>query len=173
MKKSKLFNLSLTAMFIAVGLVLPFFTGQIPQIGKMLLPMHFPILLCGFICGWKYGLLAGFILPILRSLIFGMPMMFPVAISMSFELATYGSVVGILYQSFQKKDLLSIYVSLIGSMILGRIVWGITQMVLLDVFTWKLFMTSAFLNAILGIIMQLIIIPIIMMALNKSDFIQK
>ena len=36
-------NLTLTAMFLAVGLLLPFLTGQIPQIGNMLLPMHMAI----------------------------------------------------------------------------------------------------------------------------------
>ena len=65
-KKKPIINLTLSAMFLAVGLVLPFFTGQIPQIGNMLLPMHIPVLLCGLICGWQYGLAVGFILPPLR-----------------------------------------------------------------------------------------------------------
>ena len=66
-------NLALSAMFMAIGLVLPFLTGQIPQIGSMLLPMHLPVLLCGLICGWQYGGLVGFVLPLLRYLLFGMP----------------------------------------------------------------------------------------------------
>jgi len=72
-------------MFIAIGLVLPFFTGQIPQIGRMLLPMHIPVFLCGLICGWKYGLMVGFILPLLRYAVFGMPVIFPNGIAMAFE----------------------------------------------------------------------------------------
>lgn len=90
MKNSNIKNLALAAMFMALGLVLPFFTGQIPQIGKMLLPMHIPVLLCGLICGWKYGLAVGFVTPLLRSVIFGMPILYPMAIGMAFELMTYG-----------------------------------------------------------------------------------
>ena len=90
MKKNELKNLVIAAMLLAVGLVLPFLTGQIQQIGNMLLPMHFPVILCGLICGWKYGLGVGFILPLLRSVIFGMPVMYPNAFAMAFELAAYG-----------------------------------------------------------------------------------
>ena len=83
-------KLILAAMFLAIGLLLPFLTGQIRQIGNMLLPMHIPVILCGLICGWQYGLGVGFVLPLLRCVIFGMPVLFPTAVSMSFELAAYG-----------------------------------------------------------------------------------
>ena len=69
--RQQIYNLVLAAMFLAIGIVLPFFTGQIPQIGRMLLPMHLPVLLCGLICGWQYGGTAGFVLPILRYFMFG------------------------------------------------------------------------------------------------------
>ena len=90
-------KLTLSAMFFAVGLILPFFIGQIPMIGQMLLPMHIPVLLCGLIVGWQYGLAVGFFLPLVRSVLFGMPAMFPNAVSMAFELAAYGLVIGWLY----------------------------------------------------------------------------
>ena len=61
-------NMALAALFLAIGLVLPFFTGQIPAVGKMLLPMHIPVLLCGLICGWQWGLGVGFVLPVLEML---------------------------------------------------------------------------------------------------------
>ena len=80
-------NLVLAAMFVALGLVLPFLTGQVPQIGNMLLPMHLPVLLCGLICGWQYGGVVGFILPPLRYVMFGMPPIFPTGVAMAFELA--------------------------------------------------------------------------------------
>ena len=70
-------NMALAALFLAIGLVLPFFTGQIPAVGKMLLPMHIPVLLCGLICGWQWGLGVGFVLPVLRSVLFSMPVMYP------------------------------------------------------------------------------------------------
>ena len=91
-------KLVLAGMFLALGMILPFITGQVPQIGNMLCPMHIPVLLCGFICGWQYGLVVGFITPLLRSFMFGMPPVYPTAIVMAFELMTYGFLSGFLYE---------------------------------------------------------------------------
>ncbi len=150
-------------MFLAIGQVLPFVTGQIPQIGKMLSPMHYPILLCGFFCGWQYGALIGFICPLLRSVLFGMPVLFPSAIGMAFELMTYGFVSGYLSKKLDTNKLPVIYLVLLLSMIAGRIVWGIAQVVLLGLsgsrFTFAAFIAGALTNAIPGIILQLLIIP--------------
>ena len=177
MKNSYIKNLALAAMFMALGLVLPFFTGQIPQIGKMLLPMHIPILLCGLICGWKYGLAVGFVTPLLRSVIFGMPILYPMAIGMAFELMTYGFVIGFLYERSRWKCIFALYRCLIIAMLSGRIVWGIAQMVLLGVgqngFTYQAFIAGAFLNAIPGIIIQLVLIPAVMVLLNKTGQLEK
>ena len=164
-------KLTLSALFIALGIVLPFFTGQIPLLGNMLLPMHIPVLLCGFVCGAPYGLLIGFIIPLLRSFLFGMPAMPLSAVPMAVELGTYGFVTGLLYTKLQKKKL-GIYTALILSMISGRITWGITSYLLYhalgNLFTWELFIAGAFLNAIPGIIVQLVFIPILIYALNKA-----
>lgn len=172
----KLMNLILAAMFLAVGIILPFFTGQIPQIGSMLLPMHLPALLCGLICGWQYGLSVGFILPLLRYALFGMPPIFPTGIAMAFELAAYGAIAGFLYNHSRWQCLLSLYRSLIIAMIGGRIVWGLVQAVIMgisgDVFTWQLFIAGAFLNAILGIVLQLVFIPAIMIALDRTGVVR-
>ena len=126
---SSVTKLTLSAVFLALGIVLPFLTGQIPTIGSMLLPMHIPVLICGFVCGWQWGLLVGFVLPLMRSALFSMPPMMPTAAAMAFELAVYGAVTGILYQKLPKTTA-SIYVSLAGAMIAGRIVWGIVSMIL-------------------------------------------
>ena len=83
-------SLVLAALFLALAFVLPMVTGHVPQVGNMLCPMHFPILLCGFVLGGPWGLAVGFIAPLVRSVLFGMPPMFPIAISMAFELAAYG-----------------------------------------------------------------------------------
>lgn len=175
-KKSPIFNLTLTAMFLAIGLVLPFFTGQIPQIGNMLLPMHIPVFLCSLICGWQYGLGIGFILPVLRYVLFGMPVLFPTGIAMAFELATYGFTAGFLYARSRWKCVIALYRSLIPAMLAGRMVWGIVQVVLLGMgnnsFTWKMFLAGAFLNAIPGIVLQLILIPAVMVALNRTGLVK-
>lgn len=164
----------LTAFFIALGFILPFFTGQVPSIGNKLLPMHIPILLCGFVCGWRYGLIAGFITPITRSLIYGMPPMFPIAASMAFELATYGLIAGFLYHKLAKTKT-NLFISLISAMIGGRIVWGIVSYLIYGMknipYGLEIFIGGAFLNAIPGIIIQLIIIPIVITALEKAQVI--
>lgn len=179
MKKELTKNITLSAMFLAIGFVLPMLTMQIQQIGNMLLPMHIPVLLCGLICGWKYGATVGFILPLMRSMIFGMPVLFPNAVAMSLELMTYGMIIGIMYGFSKWKCVISLYRSLIVAMISGRVVWGIAQLFFLNIFnlsestfTWKAFITGAVLNAIPGIIIQLVLIPAIMIALDKTGLVK-
>lgn len=173
MKKSSTYNLTLTAMFLALGLVLPFLTGQIPQFGNMLLPMHFPVFLCALICGWQYGAVIGFVLPILRGILFGMPVFFPSGLAMAFELLTYGLVCGLVYKKLNHYSTNNVYISLICAMFSGRCVWGIVQMILLgigtDGFTFSVFIGSGFINAFPGIILQLILIPFVMRMIHKND----
>ena len=174
--KHKIKNLTLSAMFLGLGVLLPILTGQIPQIGNMLLPMHIPVFLCGLICGWQYGGVVGLILPLLRSAILGMPPFFPTATAMAFELMTYGLVAGLLYSRSKWQCIRALYRCLVIAMLAGRIVWGVVQSLQLglsgSVFTWQIFMTEAFLNAIPGILVQLILIPAIMVALNHTGLIR-
>ena len=168
-------NLVLAAMLMAVGIILPFFTGQIPQVGSMLLPMHLPVLVCGLVCGWQYGGMVGFILPLLRYVLFGMPPM-PNGIAMAFELAAYGAIVGFLYNSSRWQCIVSLYRSLLIDMLGGRVVWGVVSVLILGVaheaFTWQMFLAGAFLNAIPGIILQLVFIPALMVALNRTGIVR-
>ncbi len=175
-KQNQLINLALAAMFLAFAFVMPFLTGQIQQIGNMLCPMHIPVILCGFLCGGPWGLAVGFIAPFLRSLILGMPPMYPVAFAMAFELATYGLVSGILYRAFPKRKGY-IYLSLVISMIIGRLVWGAVQFLCagLDASAFGLaaFWAGAVANAIPGMILQLVIIPVVVMLLEKTRIINR
>lgn len=168
-------KLILPAMFIAIGLILPFFTGQIPQIGQMLLPMHIPVLLCGFICGWQSGAVVGFVLPLLRSMLFGAPAFYPMATGMAFELMTYGLAAGLLYSMSKWKCLLALYRSLVIAMLAGRAVWGLAQTIQMGVFgsgfSLQMFLAGAFINAIPGILAQLILIPVIMLALGRTGLV--
>ncbi len=157
-------------MFLALALVLPLLTGQLQQLGNALCPMHIPVLLCGFICGPLYGMSVGFIAPLLRFLIFSMPPVMPIGISMSFELAVYGLTAGLLYMYLPGKKVY-IYISLIVSMLAGRAVWGIARLVLLGLgkaeFGFAAFIAGAFTNAIPGIILQIVLIPILIMTIEK------
>ncbi|MDO4766264.1 MAG: ECF transporter S component [Eubacteriales bacterium] len=170
-------NLTISGFMLALGLVLPFLTGQIPQIGRALLPMHLPVFLCALICGWKYGLLVGAVMPLLRHLLFTMPP-FQVAIAMTFEMATYGLVAGYIYFKMKKSNpLAAVYTALVSAMILGRIVWGIAQMILMGVqgnpFGFQAFLGGALFSAIPGIILQLVLVPALILLLEKNGVIRR
>ncbi len=166
-------NITLTSFFLVLGLLLPFLCGQIQIIGNMLLPMHIPVLLCGLICGYRYGLLLGFILPLVRSFLFTMPIFYPNAIAMAFELATYGFCIGYLFKKAPWQCIKSLYRCLMITMIIGRVVWAFIMILLLGTsqFTFTIFITSSLINAIPGILLQLILIPSIMLLLHKTHLI--
>ena len=174
--KKHIQRLVLAAMFLALGIVLPFLTGQIPQVGSMLLPMHLPVLLCGLICGWQYGGAVGLVLPLLRYVMLGMPPIFPTGIAMTIELAAYGAIAGFLYNRSKWQCVFALYRSLLIAMAGGRIIWGVVRVLLTGVageaFTWQMFMTGAFLNAIPGIVLQLVFIPVLMVALDRTGMVR-
>ena len=160
----------LAALFLALAYVMPFLTGQIPEVGSRLCPMHLPVLLCGFICGPVWGVVVGAIVPILRSCTLVVPVFYPNALCMAFELAAYGAMAGVMHKLLPRKKPF-IYCSLLISMIAGRIVWGIAMFVCLAVgggsFTFAAFIAGALTNAIPGIIVQIVIVPIIVMLFDS------
>ena len=163
-------HLVYAAVCLALCMLLPFLTGQIPQIGSALSPMHIPVLLAGFLCGPWWAMAVGFVAPMLRHVWLGMPPLIT-AIAMSFELAAYGLFSGLLYRLLPKKTV-NIYVSLIGAMILGRIVWGVAMVVISGVtgsaFTWSAFVAGALLNAVPGIILHIVLVPALVLALKRA-----
>ena len=157
-------------MFLAIALVLPFLTGQLQSFGAMLCPMHLPVLLCGFICGARYGAAVGATAPILRFALFGMPKLWS-AIPMSFELCFYGLCAGLLYKLLPKKGF---YTSgaLVSAMLAGRAVWGIVSAVLAGLgktsFGLEAFWLGAFAGSVPGIILQVILVPVVVLALKRA-----
>ena len=177
MKKhqKQILKLVYAAVCLALAMVLPFLTGQIPQIGSALGPMHIAIYICGFVCGGPYGLIVGFVAPLLRFALFGMPPIFPTGLAMAFELAAYGLISGVLYRILPKK-IPYIYVSLISAMVGGRIVWGIAQFIIMGLqgseFPMSVFIAGAVTNAIPGIILHIVFIPLVVIALKKAHIIE-
>ncbi len=169
-KQKNLRRLILAAMFLTLALALPFLTGQIPQVGSALCPMHIPVLLCGFFCGPWYALAVGLVAPLLRFALFGMPPLMPTGIAMCFELATYGFVSGLLYKLLPGKKVFT-YVTLIAAMLAGRIIWGIARVILAGLaqseFAWTAFLSGAFVNAVPGIILHILLIPVLVIALKR------
>lgn len=168
---TKVRKLVSSALCLGLSLVLPLLTGQIQQIGNMLCPMHLPVLLCGFVCGGLWGGVVGFVAPILRYLIFGMPPVFPLGISMAFELGTYGAISGLLYHKFPRTPR-TLYLSLLVAMVSGRVVWGLVRFLLAGLsgseFPFSMFLSGALTSAIPGIVLQILLIPVIVMALDKA-----
>lgn len=171
--KVQLKKLTYSAMSLALCMVLPFVTGQIPQIGSMLLPMHLPVLLCGFLCGWPYGLAVGLIAPLLRHAIFTMPPLMT-AIPMAFELAAYGALTGLFYHLFPKK-IGFLYVDLVAAMLGGRVVWAVVRYIMMGLggseFSLAVFWASGFAEAVPGMILQLVLIPILVAALRRAKLV--
>ena len=167
MKNKSIYNLTLSGLFIAIGLILPYLFHSIPQSGAIFLPMHIPVLLCGLICGWKFGLPVGIITPILSFLLTGKPSIFPIGLSMMFELGAYGLVSGLLSKKVNP------ILALISAMFVGRIVMGIANVVILgyagEAYAFSGFISGAFITALPGIIIQLILIPAIIFALKKNN----
>ncbi|MCM1117866.1 MAG: ECF transporter S component [bacterium] len=169
--KKNVKNLCLSAVCLALCMLLPFLTGQLPQIGNALSPMHIPVLMCGLLCGWPYGLVIGFIAPLLRFVLFGMPPLMPIGLAMMFELAAYGALSGLLLKFLPDKTAF-LYTSLIGAMLGGRVIWGIARYILGLVvgptFTLSAFLLGAFINAAPGIICHILLIPPVVIGVRRA-----
>ena len=168
-------KLTRAAICLALCMVLPFLTGQIPQIGSALSPMHIPVLLGGFLCGPGWAAAVGFVAPLLRFVLFGMPPIFPTGLAMSFELMVYGLVSGLVYTRLNRGTG-SIYTALLSAMLAGRVVWGVVMAILMGLsgstFTFAAFVTGAFTNAIPGIIVHIVFIPVLVLALRRCGLLE-
>lgn len=171
MKSTVTRKLVFAALLLALAMVLPFLTGQIPQFGQALCPMHIPVLLCGFVCGPIYAMAVGFIAPLLRFALFGMPPIFPTGVSMAFELLTYGLVAGLCYKHLPRRRI-NIYASLLIAMVAGRLVWGVVRFILTGLqpakFGLAAFWAGAVAGSVPGIIVHIVLIPLLVMALEKA-----
>ncbi len=169
-REAKNLKMILAALFLALAYLLPFVTGQIPEVGKMLCPMHIPVLLCGFICGPFWGAAVGVVAPLLRSLTLGVPLFFPSAVCMALELAAYGALTGLLHRLLPRKKRY-IYPSLLLSMVGGRLIWGAAMFVCMGLsgkaFGFTAFLAGAVTGALPGIALQLVLVPAIVLALER------
>ena len=179
--KQKTYSMVIAAMLLAVGIILPFITGNRQAIAKIISPLHIPVLICGLCCGWKWGLALGAILPLLRGLLFGIPVFPTSALPMAFELAAYGTFTGLLYSVFLNrsrsgKHLGGILFALITSLIIGRFVGGAATALVLSLgvigsktpFTCAAFFTSYFVSTALGALIHIFLIPVVVLALEKA-----
>ena len=164
-QKERTRTMVLAGMFLAIGVVLPSVTGSIKEIGDTLLPLHLVVMLCGVICGWQYAAPIGAMLPFLRAIFFGKPPLYPNAVWMAAELIAYGFVIGFLFSLRKKYSRTWLLICLVCSMLAGRAVWGITKAILLGLmdkpFGVQAFLIGGFADALPGIILQFILVPLI------------
>lgn len=160
----------ITAVCIALCVVLPQAFHAIPNAGSIYCPMHIPVLLCGIACGWQYGLFCGIAGPLLSSLFTGMP---PAAVlpPMMIECAVYGLIAGLMMRFiYTKKTYADLYISLVTAMLAGRIAAGIAKALIFarGEFTLAAWATTHFATALPGIAIHLVLIPAIAFALMKA-----
>lgn len=169
MKHTK--SLTCAALCLALCYLLPFLTAQNQELGTMLCPMYIPVLLCGYLCGWPWGLAVGLIAPVTRSLIFGMPPLYPIAVGMCFELAAYGLVTGILYRKLPAKKGY-VYLTLAVALVIGRVVWGLSRYAMMGLvgtaFSLNMFLTGALVSSWPGILLDFAVVPSVVFALEKA-----
>nr|WP_122012565.1 ECF transporter S component [Maliibacterium massiliense] len=172
MKNNSVRRLTFTALCIALGVVLPIALHAIPGAGSIFLPMHIPVLLCGLVCGWPYGLVCGALAPLLSSLLTGMP---PAGVlpGMLCELATYGLTAGLFARYIKiKPRMAGLYVQLILAMLCGRAVNGVLNALIFSAgsYSMQVFVTAAFVKALPGIVIQLVLLPLLVLLLEKMPF---
>ena len=172
MKLTPVKKLVFTAVCAALCLVLPMAFHTVPNAGTIFLPMHIPVLLCGLICGWPYGGVCGLIGPLISSLVTGMP---PAAMlpSMMVECCAYGFTAGLLMKYVHtKRAVADLYISLVSAMVVGRAVAGFAKAWIftpgISPFAW---VTTSLVTGIPGIVIQLLLMPMIVLALTKAKLI--
>lgn len=155
-------------VLIALGILLPqafHVFGQ--EAGKMFLPMHLPVFMAGFLLGPLYGGIIGAVVPVLSSVLTGMPPV-PMVYFMLVELITYGIVSGLV----MKKT--NVYVSLLTAMAAGRIIYGISLVVGVNLFHIHAPFANqaAFIGGIVtgipGIVLQIVALPVLYGALRRG-----
>ena len=162
-------KLVIAALCVAIGVALPQAFHAIPQAGQIFLPMHLPVLLCGLLCGPLYGLLCGAVTPALSSLITGMPGA-AVLPSMICELAVYGLVAGVLVGLVRTKSQpANVYISLITAMLCGRVIYGVVNALVFQAgeYSVQIWLTASFVTALPGIVIQIVVIPVVILSLQK------
>jgi hypothetical protein len=171
-------DLTISAMLLAFGVVLPNFTG--PQIGSILLPMHLPALLAGILVGKRNGVMVGMLIPLMRSFLFGMPPLVPIASSMALEMATYAFVAGMIFNSTSRFSMKKLYLAVVAAMFAGRIVFGLSMFTMLvgfglgsGFYSMGIWFGSVFASSWIGIVLHLILIPMIVLALRNSGVLRQ
>ncbi|MCL2055430.1 MAG: ECF transporter S component [Oscillospiraceae bacterium] len=165
-------KMAAAALLTAAGFIISyvFHVLGMSRLGIVLLPLHIPVIICGFVCGARYGGLCGAAIPIFAMLFNGLPPF--IGIPMIFELCLYGVVSGLAYKK------LNVFGALIAAMFAGRLAGGLASAAVAALglanmpFSLSVFLTAYFVTPLLGIVIQLILIPAVILALQKARVLQ-
>jgi niacin transporter len=163
-------KIAYTSLFLALAIILPVAFHQFGIAGRIFLPMHIPVLICGFVVGPLAGVIIGLIAPFLSHLLTSMPPAYAVPL-MTLELPLYGLCAGLIYLRLKW----NIYVALIFAMIAGRLAFALGLIILgrfvdLPYGALEFFAAGgAVVAGIPGIIIQIIIIPPIVAAIKRAN----
>ena len=137
--------------------------------GETFLPMHLPVMLCGFFAGPAAGLISGAASPAISAALTGMPAtaMLPF---MTIELAVYGFSAGLIKNTLGTDRLMMLKV--LAVQVSGRAVRAIAILLAFYVLGLKMIAPAVIWNSIIaglpGIAIQLIIIPAAVYAVNRA-----
>lgn len=161
-------NILLAMVFLALSIFLPKLCENVPGLESILLVAHIPIYLCGFVCGGPLGFAMGMVSPVLRSVIFGVPELYPDGVAFMFEYAFYGLLAGIFFDTFRcsmgNHRVAASYLALLVAMVGGRAVWGLVMLLIALFsptvgFSWDAFVYGAFTGELAAIVLHIVIVP--------------
>ncbi|MCR4887040.1 MAG: ECF transporter S component [Clostridiales bacterium] len=183
-KNRQVYSMAITAMLLGLGMLVPYLTGRVPEIGKFFSPIHIPVLICALTCGWKWALGLGIALPLINSALFQMPPFPAKAVPMVFELAAYGLAGGLIYAAFLRRrghenHWPYLVIALFCAMVIGRVVGGAAKGALFTFLLpdqksytvstfFSMLFADYFVGTAVGAAIHLLLIPPVVMALEKA-----
>lgn len=173
MKKNTTYYLTTAAVLLAIAVLLPMLFHAFGA-GNQFLPMHIPALLAGFALPLPYAVLCGALMPVLSSLLTGMPAVFPMMPLMAVELAVYALCASIFYRKLRW----NVYVALLLAMICGRLAAGFMSFLLASLFSAQFaaigfaYIGQIIVTGVIGIVIQVVVLPPLVLLLQKAKLIR-
>lgn len=159
-------DLAIGGLFGALGVVLPILFHLV-GLGKTLLPMHLPVLVCGFLVSPAVAFAVGFVTPLTSSVLTGMPPLVPTALLMTLELATLALTASLCYQKLRLPTVVSVLVAIVAA----RVVGGLELLALAPLMGFKpnlaVYLTQSVLFSLPGLMMQIVAAPLAVAAINR------
>jgi len=153
-------------VLLGLGLMLSYLFKLGGLTANLFLPIESTVFLAGFLLGPTYGLILGVLAPLLVLLSFK-NITVAVMLLMIAKLGAYGLLSGMIYREF------NLLTSLISAIIGGRIIFLVGLWIAVDLFRVEelisLINKKNFLIGFYGAMIQMILIPVIVVAIKKKS----